>query len=154
MPRGLLSLVGVMYSEMTPAVVIRPILLVLPSANHSAPSGPTVISLPPMLAVGVGYSEMAPAVVIRPILLLLREPQRAVRTRGDAGGVAVRGSNEVFGGDEPRGRDPSDLVAKKLREPQCAVRGAGDSWRPEPGGGEVGRENDGYCHGADGSASS
>jgi hypothetical protein len=53
---------------MTPAVVIRPILLVLPSVNHSAPSGPAVIALPPMLAVGVGYSEIVPAVVIRPML--------------------------------------------------------------------------------------
>src|SRR5262245_31751239 len=49
MPWGLLPAVGGVNSVYTPAVVIRPILLVLSffstsdSENHSAPSGPTVI---------------------------------------------------------------------------------------------------------------
>src|ERR1035441_9050090 len=53
---------------MSPAVVIRPILLLLDSANHSAPSGPAAIPAGQANAVGTGYSVMYPAVVIRPIL--------------------------------------------------------------------------------------
>src|ERR1700731_3351421 len=53
---------------MTPAVVIRPILL--NSVNQRAPSGPAAIP-PDTLAVGGENSVMTPAVVIRPILLLM-----------------------------------------------------------------------------------
>src|ERR1039458_7783967 len=53
---------------MSPAVVIRPILLLLDSANHSAPSAPAAIPAGQANAVGTGYSVMYPAVVIRPIL--------------------------------------------------------------------------------------
>ena len=45
--------VGIVNSVITPAVVMRPILLSL-SVNHSAPSGPTVMPKG-MLAVGVNY---------------------------------------------------------------------------------------------------
>jgi hypothetical protein len=65
---------GTGYSVTTPVVVIRPILLATPSVNHSAPSGPVVISSPITLVIskadtllGRGYSVMTPAVVIRPI---------------------------------------------------------------------------------------
>src|SRR5258707_13410636 len=67
---GALTAVGTGNSVITPAVVIRPILLPTCSANHSAPSGPVVMpaGVPP--AVGIGNSVITPAVVMRPILLL------------------------------------------------------------------------------------
>src|ERR1700688_4095349 len=68
--KGLLNAVGIVYSEMAPAVVIRPILLPVLSVNHSAPSGPALMPSGALNAVGIVYSEIAPAVVIRPILSL------------------------------------------------------------------------------------
>jgi hypothetical protein len=54
----------------TPAVVMRPILLLKNSVNHSAPSGPAAMSKGLLLAVeSVDDSLMTPAVVMRPILL-------------------------------------------------------------------------------------
>src|SRR5262249_3069366 len=67
-PKGPLLGLGIGNSVITPAVVIRPILLVSFSVNHSAPSGPVVISQVPR-PVGIGNSVITPAVVIRPILL-------------------------------------------------------------------------------------
>jgi hypothetical protein len=58
---------GTGYSVITPAVVMRPILLPPYSVNQSAPSGPAVIDCGSLLAVGTGYSVIAPAVVMRPI---------------------------------------------------------------------------------------
>ena len=57
---------------MTPAVVIRPILLPESSANHSAPSGPAAMPKGPLLAVGrLNSLVTTPSGVIRPILLPL-----------------------------------------------------------------------------------
>src|ERR1700760_1561219 len=47
----------------------RPILLLIISVNHSAPSGPGVMKNGSPLVGGSGDSEITPAVVIRPILL-------------------------------------------------------------------------------------
>ena len=58
-----------MYSVITPAVVIRPILLPNCSVNHSALSGPLVMCCTSAFAVGTAYSVITPAVVMRPILL-------------------------------------------------------------------------------------
>ena len=52
----------------TPAVVMRPILFVLPSPNQSAPSAPATIGPGSESAVGSVNSVMTPAVVIRPTL--------------------------------------------------------------------------------------
>src|SRR6188474_1124408 len=54
----------------TPAVVTLPTFggFAPNSVNHSAPSGPAVISWGALGLVGIGNSVMAPAVVIRPIL--------------------------------------------------------------------------------------
>src|SRR4051812_7981867 len=68
MPPGRLLAVGIGYSVMAPAVVIRPIWLTEGSVNQRAPSGPVVMKKAPEFAVGIGYSVNAPAVVIRPIL--------------------------------------------------------------------------------------
>ena len=46
--QGPLSAVGRGYSVLTPATVIRPILLLPYSVNHSAPSGPAVIAQGPL----------------------------------------------------------------------------------------------------------
>ena len=81
---------GCVYSVITPAVVIRPILLPAYSVNHSAPSGPAVMS-----------------------------DGSARRDRGF--------------GDRPGGRDPADLVAVVLGEPQRAVRPRRDSIRSAAG---------------------
>src|SRR5262249_58742640 len=64
---GVLVAVGMGNSVTTPAVVMRPILLLFCSMNQRAPSGPTVIACGKLPAVGTGNCVMAPAVVIRPI---------------------------------------------------------------------------------------
>jgi hypothetical protein len=46
------------YSEMAPAVVIRPILLPNVSVNQMAPSGPVVMAKGALSAVGSGNSVM------------------------------------------------------------------------------------------------
>ena len=74
-------LVGTVNSlVMTPAVVIRPILLASLSANQRAPSGPAAIpvELPPLV-----NSVITPAVVIRPILL------PSVNQRAPSGPAAI-----------------------------------------------------------------
>src|ERR1700683_3396887 len=53
----------------TPAVVMRPILLIEYSVNQRAPSDPVTIPAAPAAAVGTGYSVTTPAVEMRPILL-------------------------------------------------------------------------------------
>ena len=65
----MLSAPGSAYSVITPAVVIRPILLPLDSVNHSAPSGPAVMSARNASGVGSGYSVSWPSLVSRPIAL-------------------------------------------------------------------------------------
>src|SRR6266568_5230733 len=50
-------------SVITPAVVIRAILLALNSVNHSAPSGPTAIRRGSLFAVGIENSLKCPAIV-------------------------------------------------------------------------------------------
>ena len=52
-----------------PAAVMRPMLWVFCSVNHSAPSGPAAIPKAFVPAVGMSCSVIAPAVVMRPILL-------------------------------------------------------------------------------------
>jgi len=70
MPHGSLSAVGTMYSLVTtPAVVIRPILLVPNSVNQRAPSGPEQIPAGELPDVGPLNSLIPPPVVIRPIWL-------------------------------------------------------------------------------------
>src|SRR5258708_34898727 len=49
---------------------MRPILPVCNSVNHSAPSGPILMPMGPLLTVGIGNSVITPAVVMRPMLLL------------------------------------------------------------------------------------
>src|SRR5580693_8058238 len=70
-PKGWLFCgVGTGYSAVTtPAVVMRPILLLEYSVNQSAPSDPVAIPAQPAAAVGTGYSVTTPAVEMRPILL-------------------------------------------------------------------------------------
>src|ERR1700730_16242554 len=54
----MLFAVGTGYSVIVPAVVMRPILLPVPSVNHRLPSGPAVMSRAPPPAVGTGNSVM------------------------------------------------------------------------------------------------
>jgi hypothetical protein len=58
MSSGQLFAVRVWYSVKLPPVVIRPILPVTVSPNHSAPSGPVAMQSGPLSAVGIGYSVM------------------------------------------------------------------------------------------------
>src|SRR5512142_562116 len=70
--------VGMANSVITPAVVIRPILLPSASVNQRAPSGPAVMPAGALFGVGTANSVITPAVVIRPILLsLISVNQRA-----------------------------------------------------------------------------
>ena len=68
MYRGWLPGVGIGFSVITPAVVIRPIWFRTGSVNHSAPSGPAVISPGELAGLGMGNSVICPLVVILPIL--------------------------------------------------------------------------------------
>ena len=52
---------------MSPAGVIRPILLAENSVNHRLPSSPVVMSKGPARSVGSGYSSILPAVLTRAI---------------------------------------------------------------------------------------
>src|SRR4030095_6398112 len=61
--------VGRENSVMTPAGVIRPILLSRNAVTQRLPSVPVVISQAPVWGGGMENSVMAPAVVIRPIWL-------------------------------------------------------------------------------------
>src|SRR5262249_42907650 len=56
--------------ELTVVSAKRPILPVCNSVNHSAPSGPILIAMGPLLTVGIANSVITPAVVMRPMLLL------------------------------------------------------------------------------------
>src|SRR5216684_7125632 len=88
-------------SVMLPSVVIRPILFVLYSVNHNAPSDPGVISYGRAPGVGRGYSVIWPPGVMRPILL----PSSSVNQRvppgpwvisaGSARGVGMKNSPNV-----------------------------------------------------------
>src|SRR5207248_921348 len=70
MPCGADLAVGIVYSVMlSPAGVMRPILLAFCSVNHSASSGPTVMPNGTLPAVGMGRQVMAHAVVIRAMQL-------------------------------------------------------------------------------------
>ena len=81
---------------MTPAVVIRPILLASSSVNQRLPSGPAAIPAGRCRPVGMGNSVMTPAVVIRPIWLpRFGEPEVAVRPGRDTSwSAAGRGDRE------------------------------------------------------------
>jgi hypothetical protein len=59
---------GIVYFVTTPEVVIRPIVLVGPCANHRAPSEPDVIPLIHDPVPPTEYSVTSPFVVILPIL--------------------------------------------------------------------------------------
>jgi len=69
MPSGPALGVGTGNSVMTPAVVMRPILLPAFSQNHSAPSAAGVIPIGRASGVGVANSTKLPSLgFIRPIL--------------------------------------------------------------------------------------
>src|SRR5450631_814036 len=68
MKKGKPLAVGRLNSVTTPAVVMRPILLVPSSANHSAPCGPAVMPMGKLLS-GSMNSVKVPVVVIRPICM-------------------------------------------------------------------------------------
>jgi hypothetical protein len=61
---------------MTPAVVIRAILLPVHSQNQIAPSGPSVIPLGPPPGVGTAYSMIDPEGISRPMLLATASPNQ------------------------------------------------------------------------------
>src|SRR5258708_5241346 len=65
-PRRAPFAVGTANSVTTPAVVIRPILLVF-SVNHSAPSGPVVMKSGPPAGSGRTNSVMLPKATVPPI---------------------------------------------------------------------------------------
>ena len=75
-------MVGSVYFETTPAVVMRPIEALYWFVNHSAPrSGPATMPLGCEMLGSVKF-DTVPAVVMRPIeLFLVREPQSPVWRR-------------------------------------------------------------------------
>jgi hypothetical protein len=74
--RGSLAAMGTANSVITPAVVMRPMLLPLRSVNQRLPSAPTVIPSGKLFADGVANSVTAPANVMRPILPVPASPNR------------------------------------------------------------------------------
>jgi riboflavin biosynthesis pyrimidine reductase len=83
---------------MTPAVVIRPILLPLFSVNQRLPSGPAVMKSGPLPPVGTGNSVTTPAGVDPPDLVAadFGEPEVAIRARRDAVRLAAGRSSELL----------------------------------------------------------
>ena len=76
-----------------------------------------------MPGVGTANSVTTPAVVIRPIWLPVRslgKPEVAVRAGRDPAGRCRPWGREL--GDDAGRRDPADLVAAVLGEPEVAVR--------------------------------
>ena len=129
--------VGMANSATTPAVVILPMLLPAPSVNHNAPSGPAVIPKGTALEFGTGNSVTTPAVVILPMLL----PKLSANHSAPSGPAVMLGSAAVWRrngkfGDDTRSRDPADIAAGSLREPQRAVR-----TRRDASGRDIGRWN-------------
>src|ERR1700681_1091266 len=57
---------------------------------------------------------------------VFREPDRAVRTRGDAVGTAGRGRDRVFG-ERAGGGHPADLAGEAFREPKRPIWTHGDA---------------------------
>ncbi|MEI2734377.1 MAG: hypothetical protein V9G24_05855 [Rhodoblastus sp.] len=129
-----------------PKVEIRPILLLLPSVNHNAPSDPAAMPTGPELGVGVGKfredagrGDAADLVQRR-----LGEPEGAVRPGHDIAGRAGRGGDREFR-DCAGGRNAADLVAAIFDEPQGAVRSRG-----YPVGRTAGRRDRKFCEGSAG----
>lgn len=106
---------GMAYSMMVPAVVIRPILLPLPSVNHNAPSGPAVMPAGELFAVGTGYSVITPAVVIRPIL-----PPFSVNQSAPSG-PAVIPVGPLFGVGKGYSVKLPDVVTRPILLPLSSV---------------------------------
>src|SRR5579863_6433798 len=108
-PKGRLKGVGGANCVITPAVVIRPIVLLSP-ANQRAPSGPVVIPkasmMPPTIA-GIANSVTAPAVVMRPIRL----------NPGSVNQSAPSGPNVI-----PKGVLPPAGIWNSLNVPAVAIR--------------------------------
>ena len=77
--------VGTLYWAITPAVVMRPILLPKSSVNHRLLSGPLVMPAGYEVAVGTVYSVAAPAGVMRPILL----PPSSVNHSAPSGPIVI-----------------------------------------------------------------
>jgi hypothetical protein len=71
---------------MTPAVVMRPILLAEFSVNQRAPSDPTAMPIGPAFAVGMLNSLRMPDVVIRP----MRSPAHSVNQSAPSGPATMR----------------------------------------------------------------
>ena len=108
---------------MTPAVVIRPILLPANSVNHRLPSGAATMPWGSLPLVGTGNSAVTtPAVVIRAILFIAGLENHRLPSGPAAMPRArcLRLDREV--GDEAGGCIAPDLVALILREPQVAIR--------------------------------
>ncbi len=106
MPLGLLPAVGTVNSVMTPALVIRPILLALLSVNQRLPSDPAAMAFGP-LAAPIENSVMTPAVVIRPILL----PLLSVNQRFPSGPAAM-----------PYGKLPAVGIVNSVTPPVVVIR--------------------------------
>ncbi len=117
-----LAAVGIANSVVTPAVVIRPILLPEKLGEPEVAVGPGCD--PARLAPRRRYRELGDESGRRdpPDLVGggLREPEVAVGTGRDRLGEAPRGGDCEFG-DDARRRDPSDVVGVLLTEPQVAV---------------------------------
>ena len=114
-------------SVMTPAGVMRPILLALNSENQMLPSGPAARARGPLSGVGMGYSVID--ALRRDLADLpaaeLPEPDVAVGTEGDGARERVRRRDGELG-DHAGRRDAPHPVAGVLRKPEVAVGPEGD----------------------------
>ena len=116
---------------MTPAVVIRPILLRGDSVNQRLPSGPAVMPEGSLSAVGIGNSVTTPAGVMRPILLAaFGEPEVAVGPAVMPRGGCGRRDREL--GDDLTTRDAGQRPYPRRARSGAAERPRARSARPWP----------------------
>src|SRR5215813_13829809 len=109
MAMGPLLTVGIGNSVITPAVVMRPMLLLF--TNHSAPSGPVVMPDGALLVPGIGNSVTTPAVVMRPMLLVLGGASGLVNHSAPSGPVVMTS------GPPPGGSGNSVTTPKVVMRP-------------------------------------
>src|SRR6266481_2542133 len=86
--------------ELTVVSAKRPILLAKLSVNHSAPSGPVVMTCGVLRGVGIGNSVITPAVVMRPTLPVLN----SVNHSAPSGPVVMTSGKLLAGRDREIGR--------------------------------------------------
>jgi hypothetical protein len=115
-------MVGIIYSLISPAVVIRPTLPAegKNSVNHSAPSGPFVIPMGELPDVGTVNSVSAPDVVMRPILLVPYSVNQSAPSAPDVMEIGLEPAGRGYSVIVTDWADESAPTLSSNNEPQIA----------------------------------